>query len=158
MFLNKKTEDHNAVSKQPKMKMMLTVKAYLEVMVLYLIGRKWIWCQQKSSGIEEKCWHQGRILLRWYSVFLKPPSHHHEKTSKRYSIGMSLALWLPVGQKFESSSWAGVGPKCRSIHWFHGVGEWGAASNSAGSPMRQGRGVNYQVSKRKACNAQAKDG
>ena len=40
MFLNKKTEDHNAVSKQPKMKMMLTVKAYLEVMVLYLIGRK----------------------------------------------------------------------------------------------------------------------
>ena len=28
----------DAVSKQPKMKMMLTVKAYLEVMVLYQIG------------------------------------------------------------------------------------------------------------------------
>ena len=32
--------DHNAVSKQPKMKMMLTVKAYLEVMMLHQIGRK----------------------------------------------------------------------------------------------------------------------
>ena len=30
----------DAVSKQPKMKMMLTVKAYLEVMMLYQIGRK----------------------------------------------------------------------------------------------------------------------
>ena len=81
----------DAVSKQSKMKMMLTVKAYLEVMMLHQIGRKWIWCQQKSSGIEECCWHQGRILLRWYSIFQKPPSHHHEKASKRYSIGMSGA-------------------------------------------------------------------
>ena len=40
MFSNKETENHNAVSKQPKMKMMLTVKAYLEVMMLYQIGRK----------------------------------------------------------------------------------------------------------------------
>ena len=78
----------DAVSKQPKMKMMLTVKAYLEVMMLYQIGRKWSWCQQKSSEIEECCWHQGRILLRWCSIFPKPPSHHHEKASKRYSIGM----------------------------------------------------------------------
>ena len=38
MFLDKRTEDHNAVSNQAKMKMMLTVKAYLEVMVLYQIG------------------------------------------------------------------------------------------------------------------------
>ena len=30
----------DAVSKQSKMKMMLTVKAYLEVMMLYQIGRK----------------------------------------------------------------------------------------------------------------------
>ena len=78
----------DAVSKQPQMKMMLTVKAYLEVMMLYQIGRKWSWCQQKSSEIEECCWHQGRILLRWCSIFPKPPSHHHEKASKRYSIGM----------------------------------------------------------------------
>ena len=32
--------DHNAVSKQPKMKMMLTIKAYLEVIMLHQIGRK----------------------------------------------------------------------------------------------------------------------
>ena len=78
----------DAVSKQPNMKMMLTVKADLEVMMLHQIGRKWIWCQQKSSGIEGCCWHQGRILLRWCSIFPKLPSHHHEKASKRYSIGM----------------------------------------------------------------------
>ena len=71
--------------------MMLTLKAYLEVMMLHQIGRKWSWCQQKSSGIEEWCWHQGRILLRWCSIFPKLPSHHHEKASKRYSIGMQGA-------------------------------------------------------------------
>ena len=68
--------------------MMPTVKAYQEVLMLHQIGRKWSWCQQKSSGIEECCWHQGRIMPRWCSIFLRPPSHHHEKASKRYSIGM----------------------------------------------------------------------
>ena len=77
-----------AVSKQPKMKMMLTVKADLEVMMLHQIGRKLIWCQQKTSKIEECCWHQRRILPRWYSIFSRLPSHHHEKASKWYSIGM----------------------------------------------------------------------
>ena len=32
-------------------------------------------------------------------------------------------------QKFEASSWAGVGPMHIKSHWFHGVGEWGTASN-----------------------------
>ena len=81
-------EDHNAVSKQPIMKMMLTVKAHLEVMTLHQIGRKWSWCQQKSRGIKECCWHQGRILPRWCSIFSRLPSHHHEKASKWYSISM----------------------------------------------------------------------
>ena len=71
------------------MKMMLTVKAYLEVMMLHQIGRKSRWCQQKSNGIEERCWHQRRILPRWCSIFSRLPSHHHEKASIWYSIGMS---------------------------------------------------------------------
>ncbi len=33
-------EDHNAVSKQPKMKMMLTVKANPKFLMLHQIGRK----------------------------------------------------------------------------------------------------------------------
>ena len=68
--------------------MMLTVKAYMEVIMLHQIGRKWRWCQQKSSEIEKCCWHQGRILPRWCSIFFGLPSHHHEKASKWYSIGM----------------------------------------------------------------------
>ena len=81
-------EDHNAVSKQPIIKMMLTEKADLEVMMLHQIGRKWSWCQQKSREIEERCWHQGRNMPRWYSIFPSQPSHHHEKASKWYSIGI----------------------------------------------------------------------
>lgn len=69
--------------------MMLTVKADLKVMMLHQIGRKWRWCQQKSSGIEECCWHQGRILPRWCSIFSRLPSHHHEKASIWCSIGIS---------------------------------------------------------------------
>ena len=78
----------DAVSKQLNMKMMPTVKAYQEVLMLHQIGRKWSWCQQKSSGIKECCWHQERILPRWCSIFSRLPSHHHEKASKWYSIGM----------------------------------------------------------------------
>ena len=68
--------------------MIPTVKAYLEVLMLHQIGRKSSWCQQKSRGIKECCWHQGRILPRWCSIFSRLPSHHHEKASKWYSIGM----------------------------------------------------------------------
>ena len=80
--------DHNAVSKQPKMKMIPTVKAYPKVMMLHQIGRKSRWCQQKSKEIKECCWHQGKILPRWYSIFSRLPSHHHEKASIWYSMGM----------------------------------------------------------------------
>ena len=58
-------------------------------MMLYQIDRKWSWCQQKSRGIKECCWHQGRIMPSWCSIFSKLPSHHHEKALKWYSIGMS---------------------------------------------------------------------
>ena len=97
-------EDHNAVSKQPNMKMMLTVKAYLEVMMLHQIGRKSSWCQQKTRGIKGCCWHQRRILPRWCSIFSGLPSHHHEKASKWYSIGMpgtdNLIHALPTLHEF----------------------------------------------------------
>ena len=80
----------------PNMKMMLTVKAYLEVMTLHQVGIYRSWCQLKFRGIKECCWHQGRILPRWCSIFFRLPSHHHEKVSKWYSIGMTGAKnWKP---------------------------------------------------------------
>lgn len=60
-------------------------------MMLHQIGRKSRWCQQKSGEIEDCCWHQGRILPGWCSIFSRLPSHHHEKASKWYSMGMSGA-------------------------------------------------------------------
>ena len=38
-------------------------------------------------------------------------------------------LFRPGCQKFEGSSWAGVGPERIVIHESYEVGEWGAASN-----------------------------
>ena len=59
-------------------------------MMLHQIGWNSSWCQQKSSGIEERCWHQGRNMPRWCSIFSGLPSHHHEKTAKRYSIACQV--------------------------------------------------------------------
>ena len=58
-------------------------------MMMHQIGKRWSWCQQKSNEIKECCWHQGRILPRWCSIFPRLPSHQQEKASKWYSMGMS---------------------------------------------------------------------
>ena len=42
-------------------------------------------------------------------------------------LGLDRFVWF--GRSLRRYSWAGWGPERTNIHWFHGVGEWGAASN-----------------------------